>query len=342
MPEIAEVRIMANNIAHIVGKRFTGIEIMENSRYKTKPPQKYGDFIADIADNDIRVLSINTKGKFLWIETDNIWTIWITFGMSGNFRPEPSADFLEKYNEKKQEKSPPKNRITSRKIDRDEFLKHASIKFIFDSDSNPNLNSASNSEGYVFYFHDIRRFGTIKFSNSRKELDKKLQSIGHDMLTPIEDREFVRLMRGRNGANICVALMDQKTVAGVGNYIKAESLYRAKIHPFATIQNLLDSDLVALKQAIVNVAEEAVREGGASLYTWTGFSGDQSKYKEKLSVYGCSRDPFGNKVVVIPEKSSPDKRSTYWIPEIQVRGLPVSDENVVLKRRIIRRRKIEL
>ena len=82
------------------------------------------------------------------------------------------------------------------------------------------------------YFVDQRRFGTLKFSHDRAELNKKLASLGGD---PLNDAEFTMLkfnqaIRKYPNKTIVEVLMNQKVCAGVGNYIKCEESCRLHMH----------------------------------------------------------------------------------------------------------------
>ena len=78
-------------------------------------------------------------------------------------------------------------------------------------------------DGKLTYYRDTRRFGTFKiFHKDNSTLDKKLATLGPDMLNdPPSFDEFVMRLRKKNHWNITKALMDQKVVSGIGNYIKA-------------------------------------------------------------------------------------------------------------------------
>tara|TARA_A100001015_G_C14800676_1_gene636799 strand:- start:120 stop:716 length:597 start_codon:yes stop_codon:yes gene_type:complete len=96
--------------------------------------------------------------------------------------------------------------------------KHSNLEFIYDDK--------------VIYFNDVRNFGTFTFCN-KNNLDKKLNTLGADILNEIDEFEIFkkRIDRKRNDAFIASAILDQKVSAGVGNYIRAEALYVAKISP---------------------------------------------------------------------------------------------------------------
>ena len=110
-----------------------------------------------------KVLSWKCKGKFIYILLDDgdkvadfsssnhsesgdyCRSIWITLGMTGRFL----------------NGSHPK-------------AKDARWRFDF-------LDTSTNTIKQIFY-HDTRNFGTLKFSLSANELEKKLLSLGYDLL----------------------------------------------------------------------------------------------------------------------------------------------------------------
>ena len=50
---------------------------------------------------------------------------------------------------------------------------------------------------------------------------------------------------------ICEILLNQKIVAGSGNYLRADALYLAKINPFLKPKDILDEDLKNLYNCII-------------------------------------------------------------------------------------------
>lgn len=171
------------------------------------------------------------------------------------------------------------------------------------------------------YFRDKRNFGTIKFVTSPAELRQKLESLGPDMMTERSDLEILRCLRKRDEWNVCKALMDQKVIAGVGNYVKAESLWRAKINPHATIGELDDDTLIDLKKHIENVLHESYNAQGASIRDYRRPDGGEGEYTFHMRVYGKKLDEEGNKV---RREGTPDGRTTHWSPQRQV--IPFKEE----------------
>lgn len=172
------------------------------------------------------------------------------------------------------------------------------------------------SNGKSFYFYDPRHFGTIIISDDRKILSKKLESLGVDLLkdNSLSLEDFIEKFQQPilSNKNICQVLMGQKIISGIGNYLKAEILYQSSISPFALIGNLTDLDLERLYYAIIDILKDE--------YSKTRNEEDRFSHDSDLKVYGKDYDPYGNKVLVVSEKDSPDHRTTYYVPKIQIHG----------------------
>lgn len=165
-------------------------------------------------------------------------------------------------------------------------------------------------------FSDIRNFGTLKFCESRKELDKKLVSIGPDMLSsPPTFADFRKIILSQGHKNICKTLMDQSNISGIGNYVKAESLYLSRISPHRKCSSLSEEELGSLYDSIKNILSESYASGGSTLKTYKDLYGNVGSYSGRFLVYGKSVDPLGNQVSTV---ETPDGRTTHWVPSIQI------------------------
>lgn len=311
MPEIAEVRLIADNISDFLdGNQIIKVEILHPDiipKYIARNLNGISEFNNFISVNSINVLNVNTRGKFCWVQLEQNWTIFITFGMSGNVRVEPTEQYIKKYNKNLQKRG-------SNPINKEEFLKHCHLKIIYKDNKTDNICH--------FYYHDIRRFGRWTFTKDTELLSKKLKTLGHDPLNDpkLSNDKIIDTFRKYNSKNICKALMSQKLIAGVGNYIMSEILYESKVCPLASIENIPDENLIIIYKTIREIASNAYKHGGASLYTYSGMHGDQTEFKNELKVYNRKLDPLGNVVTRIPDKESPDKRSKFWVKEVQTIG----------------------
>jgi len=174
------------------------------------------------------------------------------------------------------------------------------------------------SDGTQAHYRDNRRFGTFKFFDNDAELQTKLQKIGPDMLSEsVSDELFTRRLRRKNHWNICKAIMNQEVISGVGNYIKAEALYKASINPEALVSDLTDSDLFILSQKIKSVIYSSYQSRGASFRDYVPPDGSVGTYTFAFECYAQRQDPAGRQVV---RSTTPDGRTTHWVPEVQTKG----------------------
>ena len=105
--------------------------------------------------------------------------------------------------------------------------------------------------------HDPRRLG-------RFEIDPDLDELGFDALT-LTRREFdavVRVSRGE-GPAIKARLLDQTVVAGVGNLLGDEMLFRAAIDPRTPTGTLSVEQRAQLYRAFTQTMRTLARRGGS-------------------------------------------------------------------------------
>lgn len=172
------------------------------------------------------------------------------------------------------------------------------------------------ANGTEVYFEDVRRFGNISFTD-QTEIDRKLSDLGPDMLNEVVSPEVFlsSICRGnRINWNICKALMDQKVICGVGNYIKSEALYRAGINPWLSVGEIPEVKLRLLHEWIRKIIERSYAQGGATIRTYTDMDNNMGEFVFEFEVYQRSHDSLGNSVV---REETPDKRATHWVPCVQ-------------------------
>jgi DNA-formamidopyrimidine glycosylase len=179
--------------------------------------------------------------------------------------------------------------------------KHSRVMFKFNESS--------------IFFTDIRNFGTLKFIKGYENLQKKLDSLGPDMLSDEPTNlEFISAIRKKSNKTITEALMNQSVVSGVGNYLKSESLYLSKISPHRVVKTLSDEELSQLNQSVKATILSSYLSGGATIHTFEGFNGEFGEYSRRFAVYNQKTDPNGLKVV---REKTQDGRTTFWVKEIQ-------------------------
>lgn len=164
------------------------------------------------------------------------------------------------------------------------------------------------------YYDDSRHFGRCTFCQTQAELKQLFKDTGPDWLSEqISYSYFMCVIQKHPRMKLCDFLLEQKYFSGIGNYLKAEILYEAKLSPHRELGTLKDETQI-LYSAIKSVIHEAYTAGGTSVYTWTDPLGRKGTFS--LRVYSKKTDPNGHKVLA--ETITKKSRTTYWVPQVQV------------------------
>lgn len=286
MPEGPEVKRMADQLKAFVQGKLLFSTTVVGGRYLNKPFE---------TPPRLSVKDVYAKGKFLCWEFTEDWFLWATMGMSGTWRIQ---DHLSLY-------------------------PHDAVRFELYQEALPDKFFA----GYVF-FNDIRHFGSLKFVKGLKLHQNKLESLGVDFLQQTPDTipghvsdcqaeilsERLKKRPKLQNQPISVILMDQGVFAGVGNYLRAEALYKSKISPWRLLKNVSEDEFETLCRETHRVMWTSYKYGGATIATYRDVQGNKGAYSDRFEVYGRKSDPFGNSVI---KELTPDQRAIHWVPEVQ-------------------------
>lgn len=179
------------------------------------------------------------------------------------------------------------------------------------------------------YYHDMRNFGTFKFSRSRDDLDSKIASLSPDFLRD-EDWNLDKMKNSRK--DVTVALMSQGYLgSGIGNYLVCEILYRAKIRPDRICLDVSADERSRLEYWIRYLMKLAYRHNHTkylgSLGTCLRNKSPRDYHPEiqlqessfQYQVYRREFDRHGNPVQVLRlVKQGSQWRSTWYCPDVQV------------------------
>jgi formamidopyrimidine-DNA glycosylase len=156
-----------------------------------------------------------------------------------------------------------------------------------------NRFSVEFEDGGVLAINDPRRLGGVEF-------DPDLSRMGVDALD-VDVTTFRRLRRGK--AAVKTWLMDQAHIAGIGNLMADELLWRVGIDPLRPALSLNDEEITSLGAAISLVVAELVERGGCH-------RGDIVPERRKDG--HCPRDGAAL------QSQRVNGRTTYWCPQHQV------------------------
>ena len=114
--------------------------------------------------------------------------------------------------------------------------------------------------------------------------------------------------------SIAKTIMNQGVISGVGNYVKAEALWRSKLSPLRKVSTLSNVEIMILNKNIKQVLRDSYSNGGATIRDYQTFDGFSGKHARRFAVYNQHKDPNGFSVV---REKTDDGRTTHWVPEIQ-------------------------
>ena len=94
-----------------------------------------------------------------------------------------------------------------------------------------------------------------------------LATLGPDAL-PYKGRfkraEFLRRLNEHNDETIGAALLNQRIVAGLGNYLRAEVLFACKLNPWRNVGDLTQRNLTCLSKTIPQLTRAAYERGATA------------------------------------------------------------------------------
>jgi formamidopyrimidine-DNA glycosylase len=166
-------------------------------------------------------------------------------------------------------------------------------------------------------FTDHRRFGLMLLAETATLADHpRFKALGAEPLSKGFTADYLKAaLKGRR-TPIKSALLDQRTVAGLGNIYVCEALFYARISPKRSVARIDHERAAALVRAIRSVLRAAIRAGGSSLRDYARTDGALGEFQHHFAVYGREGSPCPSckgKVQRIVQGG----RSTFWCPLCQ-------------------------
>jgi formamidopyrimidine-DNA glycosylase len=169
---------------------------------------------------------------------------------------------------------------------------------------------------FELWFHDGRHMGLINATFSEEEYNFVMKHVGPDLMEGEVSYDLFKSIvtrKTRRNMRLAEFVMEQKYMSGVGNYVRAECLYRARLSPHRTLGSFSEEDLVVLYNSIINTLRESYESGGLTLRTY--ISPDNRIGTFKKVIYDNEFDPYGNTIQKFEDKK---KRMVHWVPGIQI------------------------
>lgn len=188
--------------------------------------------------------------------------------------------------------------------------------------------SADNDDPYVraewnlddsrrLLFRDVRRFGRIRVV-PRDDFSTitTLSQLGPEPLSDDFTPEGLFAAIRASKRRVKTQLLSQRPVAGVGNIYADEALWRARVYPAA--RSITTAQAGALHEAIVEVLQAGVDNGGTTLRDYRTVAGDEGSNQHYLDCYGRGGEPCPRCATTLQSRVW-DARTTTFCPSCQRR-----------------------
>jgi formamidopyrimidine-DNA glycosylase len=312
MPEGSEIAVTAEQVsALITNSKLIEAECFDQSRKCPKDFKKLQQSLPLIVDTvaargKIIYITLTTKNKSKW------FCLWCAFAMTGKF-------ILHDQEKSKHDKY--LFRFKGTKILK-AGLTPTGLNLIKETTYYTPANnfiipkSLNGKQEFNLYFESVRGFSKIELLQTPKELSKKLDGLKYSFLQDpdLSLQTFHDIINHYPNRNISSLLLDAHIFSGIGNYILAESLYKAKISPFRKISTLDKSEINRLYKALQYIFKWSyLSQGGTNHNIFPKIKVPSKEFT--FAVYRQDYDPKGHKVI---HEKIPSGRTGHWVKQIQI------------------------
>jgi formamidopyrimidine-DNA glycosylase len=295
MPELPEVETVKRGLAPTMEGALLVRAELRRPDLRFPFPQ---NFAAAVSGR--RIVALSRRAKYLMIDLEGGDVIVAHLGMSGSFRIESGA-----------QSATPGAFHHPRSKDE----KHDHVIFHLDARSGP---------ARVIY-NDPRRFGFMDLARRDSIAEHVFfRDLGAEPTGNALDAAYLASRFAGKAQPLKAALLDQKTIAGLGNIYVCEALWRSGLSPKRAAGTLVDkrgrarSALFTLTEAIRAVIADAIVAGGSSLKDHIQADGSLGYFQHSFSVYdregeACRTPGCRGTVARIVQAG----RSTFYCPHCQ-------------------------
>ena len=282
MPELPEVETVRRGLEPVLaGRSLTCVE-QRRPDLRWPLPDRFG---ARLQGRQVKALRRRAKWILLDLDADETWMVHL--GMSGRMLIDqaPTADLHH-------ERAVPE--------------KHDHLIVTTD-------------HGVTITYNDARRFGAMDlWPTAELDAHPHLKTLGPEPLgNAFHAAALAGAFDGRQ-TPVKAALLDQRTVAGLGNIYVCEALFRSGIHPTRMAGSIARRRIEELATQIRATLAEAIEAGGSSLRDYRQADGELGYFQHTFKVYdreggACSTDGCPGTIRRIVQSG----RSTFYCPRCQ-------------------------
>jgi formamidopyrimidine-DNA glycosylase len=171
-------------------------------------------------------------------------------------------------------------------------------------------------DGSDVAYRDVRRFGTwllLEPGEGEPYLDAK---VGVEPLETVFTAAHLGDRLAGRRAPVKAALLDQRTLAGMGNIYVDEALWRARVNPLRPAETLGRADVRRLHRGIRAALEHGIARQGSTLRDYRLPDGAGGTMQDEFRVYGRAGEPCDRCGTPIA-KTRVAGRGTWYCPACQ-------------------------
>ncbi|MFM7600777.1 MAG: DNA-formamidopyrimidine glycosylase [Pseudanabaena sp.] len=168
-------------------------------------------------------------------------------------------------------------------------------------------------------FDDQRTFGKlwgVPSHTTTESIITGLQKLGLEPFDAEFTPEHLGAKLSRSSRPIKTVLLDQETVAGIGNIYADESLFLGNIHPQAPANSLNSEQVKALHQGIIRSLSDGIAKGGTTFSSFQNVAGLKGNYIDTAWVFRRKGQPC-NVCGTTISRIKLGGRSTHFCPQCQ-------------------------
>lgn len=285
MPELPEVETVRRGLAPVLeGERLVHVEAR---RPDLRFPFPEG-FVQRLVG--ARVTGLRRRAKYLLVDLDRGETLVSHLGMSGRFRIEgPAAAEPGRF-----------HRASG------DDPRHDHVVF------------ETGSGGRIVY-HDPRRFGFMGLiPTDQLGTHPWFAAMGPEPLSgDFDGARLASVFQGRRQGPKTL-LLDQRTVAGLGNIYVCEALHAARLSPFRPAGRVSRPRLDLLAGTVKAVLAQAIEAGGSTLRDFAAADGALGYFQHSFRAYDREGEACTNPGCSgVIRRRVQAGRSTFWCPACQ-------------------------
>jgi formamidopyrimidine-DNA glycosylase len=147
-------------------------------------------------------------------------------------------------------------------------------------------------DGWQVRFNDARRFGLMLLvPTDAVATHKAFKGLGPEPLDGVFDGAALAARLKGKRTPIKAALLDQKTLVGVGNIYACEALYLSGISPRRSAHTVQGDRATRLNAAIKQVLLRSIDDGGSTLRDHVQPGGELGYFQTRFKVYDRAGAP---------------------------------------------------